>query len=239
MNHRESPRLRRLRSDFRAMEKLQAESTIIDVTVPGASFGGPPESYLVRFYGQGLWRPVGSADVLVRETHEVLIQLGASYPRSMPDLSWKSPIFHPNVSSGGVVCLGGYGTHWVPSLQLDELCTMLWDMVRYHNYDVNSAYNREAAAWARTQLRYLMPVDNRPLRDRLAGVAPPERERLPPVQMPPAPHMLRSINSPNSSHHAVARSRPDVLFIDSEPVQGEIIDAELVESDEPEILYIE
>ena len=51
--------------------------------------------------------------------------------------------------------------------------------------------------------------------------------------------MLRSINSPNSSHHAVARSRPDVLFIDSEPVQGEIMDAELVESDEPEILYIE
>ena len=27
-----------------------------------------------------------------------------------------------------MVCLGGYGTHWVPSVQLDELCMMLWDM---------------------------------------------------------------------------------------------------------------
>ena len=63
---------------------------------------------------------------MLRDQHEVTIRLGANYPRMMPELSWKSPIFHPNISGSGVVCLGGYGTYWVPSLNLDELCEMLW-----------------------------------------------------------------------------------------------------------------
>ena len=54
--------------------------------------------------------------------HVVKIDLGAAYPRMIPDLAWQTPIFHPNISASGVVCLGGYGTHWVPSLNLDELC---------------------------------------------------------------------------------------------------------------------
>ena len=74
----------------------------------------------------------------------------------MPELAWKSPIFHPNISASGVVCLGGYGTYWVPSLALDELCSMLWDMIRYENFDETSPYNREAAAWALDRIRELL-----------------------------------------------------------------------------------
>ena len=87
----------------------------------------------------------------------------------MPELTWMSPIFHPNISASGVVCLGGYGTHWVPSLSLDELCGMLWDMIRYRNFDVESPYNREAALWAKTQTRFAFPLDDRPIRDRIAN----------------------------------------------------------------------
>jgi hypothetical protein len=89
----------------------------------------------------------------------------------MPEIRWKSPVFHPNISGNGSVCLGGYGTYWVPSLTLDELCHMLWDMVRYENYDETSPYNREAALWTKTQSEHRLPLDARPLRDRLAGVA--------------------------------------------------------------------
>src|SRR5207344_994477 len=70
--------------------------------------------------------------------------------------------------ASGVVCLGGYGTYWVPSLALDELCGMLWDMVRFENFDEKSPYNREAAAWAKNQTFFRLPIDNRPLRDKLA-----------------------------------------------------------------------
>ena len=72
----------------------------------------------------------------------------------MPEIRWLTPIYHPNISEIGMVCLGGYGTHWVPSLQLDELCGMLWDMARYHNYDIRSPYNREAALWVANQTTF-------------------------------------------------------------------------------------
>jgi hypothetical protein len=49
---------------------------------------------------------------------------------------------------------------------------MLWDMIRYENYDEKSPYNREAAGWIKTQEEFRMPLDTRPLRDRLAGYAP-------------------------------------------------------------------
>jgi len=161
---RESPRIRRLRNDLKAIEELCLDSTIISFSAKG----DPPEHYTIRFAGNGCWRADTNSAVLLREHHEVTIGLGASYPRMMPELSWKSPIFHPNISASGVVCLGGYGTHWVPSVKLDELCVMLWDMIRYANYDVESPYNREAAGWTRTQTSYRLPLDDRPLRDRLS-----------------------------------------------------------------------
>ena len=66
---------------------------------------------------------------MAHHDHRVEIKLGASYPRTIPEIRWITPIYHPNISEIGMVCLGGYGTHWVPSVQLDELCNMLWDMV--------------------------------------------------------------------------------------------------------------
>src|SRR5205807_7778652 len=107
------------------------------------------------------------------------IKLGASYPRTMPEIRWMTPIYHPNISEIGMVCLGGYGTHWVPSVQLDELCIMLWDMVRYHNYDIRSPYNRDAALWVANQTAILFPTDTRSLRDlraALGRVAPSSAE---------------------------------------------------------------
>jgi hypothetical protein len=65
------------------------------------------------------------------------------------------------------VCLGGYGTHWVPSLDLDELVEMLWDMCRWANYDAKSAFNYEAARWSEAQARFRFPLDPRPVRDKV------------------------------------------------------------------------
>lgn len=217
---RESPRIRRLRSDFKALEKLREESSILDFEVANTTHDAPPESYAITFRGRGLWRADSSADVLIREQHVVHIHLGAAYPRMMPDLAWKTPIFHPNISGSGVVCLGGYGTHWVPSLNLDELCGMLWDMIRYKNFDVESPYNREAALWAKSQRAVRLPIDNRPLRDRIAGVAPTKREAArPPITAVP-------VRKPEI---------PDVLFIDGE----EVVEAEVVGSSNEDILFIE
>ncbi len=159
-----SPRSRRLANDRRVMLRLQQASPILDFETPEVRVPSLPEEYRVNFRGWGVYRRVGELEVRLRDWHQVRIRLGASYPRMMPELFWNTPIFHPNISSQGVVCLGGYSTHWAPSLQLDRLCEMLWDMIRYRNYDVESPYNREAARWARTQLQYGFPLDPRPLR---------------------------------------------------------------------------
>jgi ubiquitin-protein ligase len=159
-----SPRTRRLNSDAKALAQLAADSSIFSFQ----AFGSPADFYILKFAGRGMWKRNPQDEPIVRDEHEVHIRLGASYPRMMPELAWKSPIFHPNISASGVVCLGGYGTYWVPSLALDELCGMLWDMLRYENFDEMSPYNREAAAWAKHQTSLRLPLDPRPLRDKLS-----------------------------------------------------------------------
>jgi ubiquitin-protein ligase len=155
----QSPRMRRLRNDLAALERLQSESSVFRFK----AHGKPAHHFLIQLAGKSLYRLRGQ--VLSHDDHRVEIKLGASYPRTIPEIRWITPIYHPNISEIGMVCLGGYGTHWVPSVQLDELCNMLWDMARYHNYDIRSPYNRDAALWVASQTKFLFPTDPRPLRD--------------------------------------------------------------------------
>jgi hypothetical protein len=165
--------------------------------------GSPATRYLIEFHGRSLVRERGK--VTFRDFHQVEVKLGASYPRTMPELKWVTPIYHPNISEIGLVCLGGYGTHWVPSLFLDELCGMLWDMARFHNYDIRSPYNRDSALWVANQTSFQFPTDVRPLRDvrvaqgRIEGETSAPRVRplldstatiAPPAPPPPPPDVL-------------------------------------------------
>jgi len=159
----DTPRVRRLKADCEALKALKENSTIVDYQ----AFGDPPERYLVTFKGKGLLRKSEADAVEVAEVHRVEIRLGIDYPRSRPDLQWLTSIYHPNISAVGAVCLGGYSTNWVPSLGLAELCEMLWDMVRYSNYDPKSAYNYAAGRWSETQTQFDFPLDPRNLRDRM------------------------------------------------------------------------
>jgi ubiquitin-protein ligase len=155
----QSPRIRRLRNDLAALDRLASESSVFQFQATG----NPPNHYLITLKGRGLCRDRGKIKIV--GVHRIEIKLGASYPRTIPEIRWLTPVYHPNISEIGMVCLGGYGTHWVPSVQLDELCMMLWDMARYHNYDIRSPYNRDAALWVANQTAVLFPTDHRPLRD--------------------------------------------------------------------------
>lgn len=195
----DTPRTRRLKADAEAMKLLKENSTILDYQ----SFGDPAERYLVTFKGKGLIRKSESDAVDMAEVHRVEIRLGIDYPRSRPDLQWLTSIYHPNISAVGAVCLGGYSTNWVPSLGLAELNEMLWDMIRYANYDPKSAYNYAAGRWSETQSQFDLPLDTRSLRDRLTKTVgdniikfsepgkdvPPPRE-APPIVKPPEEDIL-------------------------------------------------
>lgn len=203
------------------MEKLRGESSIVEFRTKG----NPPDAYLVRFHGRGLWLPRGAEYVKILGLHEVRIVLGASYPRTMPDLHWVSPIFHANISASGVVCLGGYGTHWVPSLGLDELCEMLWDMVRYQNFDVESPYNREAAAWAKHQQTYAFPLDHRSIRDLISRA--------------PRTASVHSSKPPVASNRIGAFQPQEKSCEAPREEDEEIVDAELAEPAEQDIWFLD
>src|SRR5262245_5063768 len=230
----DTPRVRRLKADSEALKALKENSTIVDYQ----SFGDPPERYLVTFKGKGLLRKSEADQVEVAEVHRVEIRLGIDYPRSRPDLQWLTSIYHPNISAVGAVCLGGYSTNWVPSLGLAELCEMLWDMVRYSNYDPKSAYNYAAGRWSETQTQYDFPLDPRTLRDRMtktvgdnvirfsergAGkVASPLKEAPPIVKPPEEDILIINDDSPTPVRPAAPSVRPqprprpddDILIIE-------------------------
>jgi ubiquitin-protein ligase len=187
----ESPRLRRLRSDLAALQRLREESSVLRFRESGT----PANHYVVDFVGKGLARVRGRVSVV--DFNQVEIKLGASYPRTMPEIRWLSPVHHPNISEIGMVCLGGYGTHWVPSLNLDELCGMLWDMARYHNYDVRSPYNRDAALWVANQTAFHFPTDPRPLRDLRAALGRIEPEKV--KEKSPAPTLADGADGPTGA----------------------------------------
>ena len=156
--------------------------------------------------------------VTIQDRHEVEIKLGASYPRSMPEIRWLTPIYHPNISEIGMVCLGGYGTHWVPSLNLDEPLRHALGHGAVHNYDIRSPYNREAALRVANQTSFLFPLDARPLRDLRAALGRVEAQstedpagsrgtpRLPPRRKPVATPNS-SENSPPTSIRFALRAR--------------------------------
>ena len=166
----ESPRIRRLRNDSGGPRTASLGK--LGLPVPGRR---ATRRSITRSRSRA--RACGATGARSRSstTHQVEIKLGASYPRTMPEIRWLTPIYHPNISEIGMVCLGGYGTHWVPSVQLDELCMMLWDMARYHNYDIRSPYNRDAALWVANQTTFLFP-DRPPAAPRPPGGAGRERE---------------------------------------------------------------
>jgi hypothetical protein len=103
---------------------------------------------------------------------------------------------------------------------------MLWDMIRYHNFDEKSPYNREAAAWAMSQSSLPLPIDDRPIRDKLVkpqtATASAKAQPFTPVRT------------------AFASAQP-VSNLRSAAVMGEIVEAELVSSAaaQTDILFIE
>ncbi len=83
--------------------------------------------------------------------HRVAITLPADYPVAAPLVHWLTPIYHPNVSPSGAVCLGVLMHRYMPGLGLAYIVRMLRDIAQYRNYDMFNPFNRDAAEWARTE----------------------------------------------------------------------------------------
>jgi hypothetical protein len=142
------------------MLRLKSESSIIDFSAQG----NPPNRYNLVFHCAGIRMDESGRTTLIQE-HRCQIILGAQYPSQPPDVTWLSPIFHPNIKLQAV-CHSG---QWAPSWSLAEFVSELADMARYAKYNLQSPLDTRAADWAKRNLN-LFPLDARPIRDKIARV---------------------------------------------------------------------
>jgi ubiquitin-protein ligase len=150
----ENPRTRRLRRDLAEMRELAGQSSIMTFEAKGDA----PTGYTVRFRGKGLAR-----DSEISENHEVQIQMVGEYPRSMPAITFLSPIYHPNIA-GGRPCFGTFVMS--PSVRLVDIVEMIWDMIRLSTYNPYGGYG-DKERWQVLRRQMGFPVDDRILRDKV------------------------------------------------------------------------
>lgn len=151
-----SVRERRLESDYAKVQELVKNSgrTVhIDRVV-----GSPPHTYTVTLRCRGVERLNGNSPVY-RDQHTFNIQLPSAYPSpaGRPLVSFATPVFHPHVFPNQMVCLGSTAV----GEYLDSLILRIGALIQYdpQYFDFNSPANRDAAEWARRNMR-LFPLDS-------------------------------------------------------------------------------
>lgn len=105
-----------------------------------------PDRYIVELR----YLTAGSRDYprVKQPASRVVIDLGARYPFQPPAASVVTPIFHPNVFSSGLVCLGA---KWLPSEGMDLFVQRIARLLTFDPLLLNlqSAANGEAMHWYR------------------------------------------------------------------------------------------
>lgn len=71
------------------------------------------------------------------------VELKRSYPFDPPTVNFKTPIWHPNISSSGRVCVGILGKDWTPSINLVGVIETIRNLLNFPN--PKDPLNREAA----------------------------------------------------------------------------------------------
>lgn len=116
--------------------------------------GTPPTKYVFEYQVKGIIGVDEKGKPRYSNKHIVEILVHDDYPLSMPFVQFYSPIFHPNIWTGGKVCLG-----WFPiPYQLTDICLHIAKMIDYQVYDLNSPSNNTAANWANLN-RSLFPLE--------------------------------------------------------------------------------
>lgn len=147
---------KRLKAEFERMQTLRSHSKFINFVTAGT----PPDRYTMYFTCTGL--AMKDNGLVTTSDHQVLIYLHSEYPRFQPQITWITPIFHPNIR-GREVCLG---RSWSPAMMLDDLCLELGAIIQYKTFNLDDPLDQAAAKIIRELLEdspEKFPVDHRNL----------------------------------------------------------------------------
>lgn len=166
----QSPRMRRLRADFKRMQDMAAQSDLIEFKTTEARKGLPPERYIVTYKCKGIVGVDKNGKPKMGNKHQVEIYLHNQYPQRWPGMQWLTPVWHPNINHhNGSVCVDA--AWWTASRSLDRLVIMIGEMVQYKNFHDDPTkppfpWDPEAARWSRKYRQEnpgAFPVDTREL----------------------------------------------------------------------------
>ncbi len=166
----QSPRIRRLRADYKRMQDLAAQSDLIEFKAESARKGLPPERYIVTYKCKGIYEVDKNGQPKLGNKHQVEIYLHNQYPQRWPGMKWLTPVWHPNINHhNGSVCVDA--AWWTASRSLDRLVLMIGEMVQYKNFHDDPTkppfpWDPEAARWSREYRQKhpdAFPVDTREL----------------------------------------------------------------------------
>lgn len=146
-------RQRRLQADYERLVKLVSVQPRLVIE---ATYGTPPEKYILAFRGRTIAELRGTVPVYC-DRQRVKIEMPAEYPAVAPLVTVFGAIFHPHVwQKNNVVCLGS----WNITESLDNFALRLYSLLQYHPEQLNwrSVANQEAAEWARRN-QHLFPLD--------------------------------------------------------------------------------
>lgn len=165
-----SPRMRRLRADFKLMQEMAARSDLIEFRAKSVRKGLPPERYIVTYKCKGILSVDKNGRPKYGNRHQVEVYLHSQYPQRWPGMKWLTPIWHPNINHiNGSVCIDA--AWWTASRSLDRLVVMIGEMVQYKNFHDDPTkppfpWDPEAARWCRqyrTRHPKAFPVDTHEL----------------------------------------------------------------------------
>ena len=138
-------RNRRLRRDH---EKILSELAGSEFVTVSALAGDPPNHYQATYQINGLMRSDAEGEAKPISEHVVDIFLPLGYPKQAPRCTMRTPIWHPNI--GDYVCIGDF---WSAGVALVDIIAHIGDMIQYKTYNLKSPVNKDAAAWARRNLK--------------------------------------------------------------------------------------
>jgi ubiquitin-protein ligase len=190
INLDQSPRMRRLRADYKLMQELAARSDLISFVAKRPHANLPPETYIVTFICKGILDVDRQGNPKFGTRHQVEIYLHNQYQQRWPGMKWLTPIWHPNINHlNGSVCIDA--AWWTASRSLDRLVVMLGEMLQYKNFHDDPTkppfpWDPEAARWCREYRKShpkAFPVDERELlRPERVKLIPEEAKRKPKIR---------------------------------------------------------
>lgn len=154
-----TPRVRRLQSDYKKLVELANRSPFVEIR---ETEGTPPERYLLALRCGGISKLNSENKPVFANLFLLTIQLHHGYPSKAPIfevVAEQTPIYHPNIGAGGLVCIGDTADHgWSPALSLDDVVIRIIQMIRYENVGFESPLNMFANEWAQKNT-HLFPLD--------------------------------------------------------------------------------